>query len=88
MSEDKENRSNIKLVSLETSTDKFNSEMRRSVTNALNEAVSMSENNEITGIVILATTVAGETHSLWSMQSDSHMMLAAITRAMVKMAVK
>lgn len=84
--ETKEDKNVLKLVPLETSTDKFKSEVQESVTKTLKEAVSMAENGELTGVVVLATNVKEETCSMWSKQTDNHMILAALTRALVKMA--
>ena len=76
----------IKVVPLETSTDKFKSEVQDSVIRTLKEAMNMAESGELTGVVILTTNTKEETFSMWSKQTDNHMILAALTRAMVRMA--
>ena len=70
---------------LQTTGKKLQDEVEESIDRVLAEVQAMREAGELTGIVVLMTTVDEETHSCWSKQSDNHMMLAAVTRAMVRM---
>lgn len=70
---------------LETVGDKVQKEVEESIDRVLAEVMAMREAGELTGIVVLMTTTSEETHSCWSKQADNHMMLAAVTRAMVRM---
>jgi hypothetical protein len=75
----------MKVVSLETNTDKFKTEVQESIIKVLEENLKMARDGELTGVVVLATTHAEDTHSSWSKQTDNHLILAAVTRAMVRM---
>jgi hypothetical protein len=71
---------------LETSSKKLQAKVEESIDRVLAEVQALREAGELTGIVVLMTTTNEDTYSCWSKQSDNHMMLAALTRAMVRMA--
>jgi hypothetical protein len=86
MDEDKTASNVTRLKVLETPKQTFKKEIDESVGQVLEEVRRLFDAGQITGIAVLMTTTDEDTYSCWSKQSDNHMMLAALTRAMVRMA--